>query len=379
MGRKPRVLHVYKDYYPPVMGGVEMTIHLLAEGCRKRYDTAVLVNSGGLRGFERRVGNVPVYGVSEWGRAASAPVSPRFITALGRLAREADILHFHHPNPTGDLARFLSRPKVPAVMTYHSDVVRQQRAMAVYGRLQDWMMAHCRVIMPTSPNYMESSPWLQRHRERCRVVPLGIEVEQFAGTEAVLRRAAELRAGRRRPTVLFVGRLRYYKGLQFLVRAMPMMDVDVMLAGTGPMEAELRGTAAELGVADRLHFLGDIPDEEKVAWYHAADVFCMPSHLRSEAFGISQVEAMAAGLPVVSTDVPSGVPFVNKDGVSGLTVRAENVEALAAGINRIVTDGELRARLAEGARKRAWEMFTAERMCADVMDVYDGVLGRKSF
>jgi len=372
--RRPRVLHVYKDYFPPVMGGVEMTINLLAEGCRSRFETTVLVNSGDRTNSETLINGVRVVKVSEWRRAASAPVSPAFVTALAREARQADILHFHHPNPTGDLARFLSRPTAPAVMTYHSDVVRQKWAMIGYGPLQQWMMNHCEVIMPTSPNYMASSPWLQRHTSRCTVVPLGIRVEEFDGTPDLTLSAKSFRNAYQRPLVLFVGRLRYYKGLQYLVRAMPHIDADLLLAGTGPMQNELVQMAAQLHVADRVHFLGDISDEEKLIAYHAADVFCMPSHLRSEAFGLSQVEAMASGLPVVSTRIASGVPFVNQDGVSGLTVEPENPAALAEAINLILTDDQLRQRFAAQARERAFSEFSAQRMCEQVMDVYDRVL-----
>jgi len=351
-----------------------MTINLLAEGCRPRFETTVLVNSGDWTNSEENINGVRVVKVSEWRRAASAPVSPAFITALAREAGNADILHFHHPNPTGDLARFLSRPAAPAVMTYHSDVVRQKWAMIGYGPLQQWMMSHCKVIMPTSPNYMASSPWLQRHTSRCTVVPLGIRVEEFDGTPNVKSSADSFRNRYQRPLVLFVGRLRYYKGLQYLVKAMPRIDADLLLAGTGPMKEELEKMATQLGVADKVHFLGDISDEEKLLVYHAADVFCMPSHLRSEAFGLSQVEAMASGLPVVSTRIASGVPFVNQDGVSGLTVEPENPAALAEAINLILTDGELRQRFAAQARERAFSEFSAQRMCDQVMDVYDRVL-----
>lgn len=372
---RPRVLHVYKDYYPPVIGGVEMTINLLAEGCREQFETTVLVNSGSRHSHEEIINGVRVIRIAEWGRAASAPISPAFITALAREAKRADILHFHHPNPTGDLACFLSRPSVPAVMTYHSDVVRQQWAMAAYGPLQDWMMSRCQVIMPTSPNYMESSPWLQKHQQRCTVTPLGIHLPELNDTSAAQKRAIEIQnqyGGK--PLVLFVGRLRYYKGLQFLIRAMPQIDANLLIVGSGPMESELRQLAQQSGIADRVHFLGDIIDNEKLAFYYAADVFCMPSHLRSEAFGLSQVEAMATGLPVVSCRISSGVPYVNADGISGLTVEPENPAALSEAINSLLNNDELRKRLGHGAGKRAHQKFSAERMCEQVKQVYNSVL-----
>ena len=374
MPHRPRVLHVYKDYFPPVMGGVELTINMLAEGCSNRFESSVLVNSTNRTSSEEIIDGVRVVKVSEWGRAASAPISPAFVTALRREAAKADILHFHHPNPTGDLARLLARPSAPVVMTYHSDVVRQKWAMAIYGPLQDWMMRNTEVIMPTSPDYMESSPWLRRHLPRCKVVPLGIRVEELDASAETDELAAVIRKRYPGPLVLFVGRLRYYKGLHFLVEAMATVPGTLLIAGTGSIQQDLMSLASSLGVSERIHFLGDISEEEKRVYYYAADVFCMPSHLRSEAFGLSQVEAMATGLPVVSTRIASGVPFVNQDGVSGLTVEPANPVALAEAINAILEDNSLRERLAAGARNRARTMFTAQRMCQDVMAVYDSVL-----
>jgi rhamnosyl/mannosyltransferase len=373
--RRPRILHVYKDYFPPVLGGVELTINLLAEGCLDEFDVSVLVNSASRHTFEETINGVRIVRVSEWGRAASAPISPAFITALARESHRADILHFHHPNPTGDLARLLSRPRLPSVMTYHSDVVRQQWAMTAYGPLQNWQMSQCAIIMPTSPNYMQSSPWLRRHAARCQVVPLGIRMDPFAETPAVLQRAKELRQqfGNQK-IVLFVGRLRYYKGLQFLLDAAPSIPGIVLIAGTGPMESALREQVARLNIQDRVHFLGDISDEDKVAWYHAAHVFCMPSHLRSEAFGLSQVEAMACGTPVVSCNIASGVPFVNAHEVSGLVVPPEDPPALAQARTQLFTDDDLRQRLGRGAFERAHTEFTARRMCDRVKAVYRQVL-----
>lgn len=371
---RPRVLHVYKDYYPGVLGGVETTINLLAEGCQSRFRTAVLVNSRGRKSNEETINGVRVVRAAEWGRVASAPVSPAFVAALRREAAQADLLHFHHPNPTGDVACLLTRPGLPCVMTYHSDVVRQQWAMAVYGPLQKWMMRRMDVIMPTSPNYLQSSEWLSGVKEKCRVVPLGIDMNQLELTPAVGARRDQLRAQYPGPLVLFVGRLRYYKGLPYLIEAMQSVDATLLIAGTGNMEAALRQQVASLNLTGKVVFLGDVSDEEKTALYHTADVFCMPSHLRSEAFGLSQLEAMACGLPVVSTNIESGVPYVNKHGESGLTVAPANAAALRDALTEILGDTALRQRLAQGAYQRAHTCFTATAMCENLMEVYDTLL-----
>ncbi|MCX7716864.1 MAG: glycosyltransferase [Candidatus Sumerlaeaceae bacterium] len=374
--RRPRVLHVYKDYDPPVMGGIEGTINRMARGLLNAFDVSVLVCQGPCRAGEEVVDGVRVVRVAEWTRLLSAPVSPGFPAALRREAARADLLHFHHPNPTGDVAYLLVRPQVPAVMTYHSDVVRQRYAMAVYGAVQERMMRACRVIMPTSPDYLESSPWLQRHRERCTVVPLGVDLSRFEPTPELQEQAAALRKQFGAPLIIFVGRLRYYKGLEFLVRAMANVQAHAVIIGTGPDGERLRVIARDTGTAGRVHFLGDLPNELVVQYLYAAHIFCMPSHLRAEAFGLSMVEAMACGLPVVSADIPSGVRFVNEDGVTGLRVAPASPAALAEALNRLLGDPALRQRLGEGARARAHTMFSSDAMCRRLEQVYRSVLAK---
>jgi rhamnosyl/mannosyltransferase len=269
----------------------------------------------------------------------------------------------------------LARPGKPLVMTYHSDIVRQRFSMVLFGPVQERTMRACRVIMPTSPSYIESSEWLSRHRDKCRVVPLGIDLSRFEPTETVCARTAAIRAEYAGPVVLFVGRLRYYKGLEYLLRAAPDIRAKVLIGGTGPDLARLQGIVRECGAEGRVAFLGDLPEEELVAHLHAADVFCMPSHLRSEAFGLSMVEALACGVPVVSTNIATGVPFVNADGETGFCVEPASPMALRDALNRVLGDASLRARMSEAARRRAHGMFSAERMCTELVRVYRAVLG----
>jgi rhamnosyl/mannosyltransferase len=360
-----------------VLGGIESTINLMAHGTRDEYDVTVLVCSGGASRRDEVLDGIRVVRVPEFGRFASAPFSPAFPWELRKLARQADLLHFHHPNPTGDIACLLARPRAPVVMTYHSDVVRQQKAMMVYGPVQERMMRRCQVIMPTSPNYLESSEWLQRHKEKCVVLPLGIDLSRFQVTPEVSARGAAIRARYAGPVTIFVGRLRYYKGLEFLLRAMPSVSGDLLIVGTGPEEQRLRTIIAELGISERVHLLGDMYESDVVTHLVAADVFCMPSHLRSEALGLSQIEAMACGLPVVSTRIASGVPFVNQDGVTGFSVPPENPAELARALNELHGNATLRARMGAAARARANEVFSAQRMCADLKQVYAHVLRSK--
>lgn len=378
MSAKPRIVHVYKDYWPPVVGGIERTIHWMAHGTCERFDVTVLVNSTSSQTTQRTDGPIRIIEVGAYGRIASAPIAPSMPRWLRKL--EADIWHFHIPNPTGDMSWLLSRPKGRVVATYHSDIVRQAGALKLYAPFLRAFLRKCDVVMPTSPRLIDSSPFLSAVRERCTPVPLGMPQERFARTPASAGTAREIR--KRYPAgglAVFVGRLRYYKGLHFAIGALRHAPgASLLVIGEGGERAKLEQLAREVGVADRVFFVGELSDDDMAAHLQAADVFVFPSHLRSEAYGLSQIEAMASGLPVICCDLPTGVPWVTQDGVTGIVVPPENEEALGAALKRILSDHAMRFRMGEAALRRASTEFTADAMNARLMDVYDRVLQASS-
>jgi rhamnosyl/mannosyltransferase len=311
---------------------------------------------------------------------SSAPIAlsmPGELHAETRRPEPPDIMHFHFPYPWGELSFLQAKPDVPSVVLYHSDIVRQKRMAAIYRPFLERFLDSVDLIMASSPNMVEHSEFLAPRAEKCRVINFGLHVERVAGNAETLARAEQLRAEHAgRKIVLFVGRLIYYKGADVLVRAMADVDADLVMIGRGSLETELREAAAAGGLADRVTWLGPQDDDELAAWYHAADVFTLPSVARSEAFGLVQIEAHAAGTPVVSTNLTTGVPYANLDGVTGLTVPVGDSAALAAALNRLLGDDELRARLGEQARKRALSEFTIPRMVGQTMDVYAEAIER---
>lgn len=366
-----RILHVYKDYWPPVVGGIEKTIHYLAHGCADEYDVSVLVCARSGRSSVERDGPITIHKTAEWGRVASASLSPLFPFRLRAL--KADILHFHHPNPTGEIAWLLARPSGRVVVTYHSDIVRQRLGLALYTPLLRRFLRQADVLLPTSPDYMRSSPFLRPLADRCRPVPLGIPLDRFAPTPERLAAAARIREriGGASPIALFVGQFREYKGLKFFIEALAHVDgVTAILIGDGPCRGEVEESIARLGLAGRVHLPGRLPDDEVIDHYHACDVFVLPSHRRSEAFGIAQVEAMACGKPVIGTRLDTGVAYVNRDGETGLLVEPANPAVLAEALRRIAGDDALRRRFGEAARERAHREFSVETLVARVKDVY---------
>ncbi len=375
MSPRPRVVHVYKDYWPPIVGGIERSIHWMAHGASERYEVTVLCNSRSMATRERHDGPVRVVEVAEFGRVSSAPISPAMVSAMKSI--EADLWHFHIPNPTGDLAWLMARPKGAVVATYHSDVVRQVVARAFYGPFLSAFLRRCDLVMPTSPRLVDSSPHLSRVRDRCEAVPLGIPQRGYTRTPEKADAARRIRQKYEgRPLLIFVGKLRYYKGLQYAIAAMQQIKLaSFLIIGDGPERPRLEKLARQLDVASRVHFLGELPDAEVVRHLMASDIFLLPSHLNSEAFGISQVEAMACGLPVICCDLPTGVPWVNQHEVTGLVVPRADPEALANAVRQLLADSAKRFRMGEAALRRANSELSLQRMVERVMDVYRRVLG----
>lgn len=357
-------------HYPPHLGGIEHHVRDLAEALAADGHAvrAIVANEAPGTTVET-LGGVEVVRLGRAFNVSSAPVAFGMARALRDEAARTDLLHLHSPYPWGELEWLRARPRVPAVLTYHSDIVRQRVLLAGYAPFLRRVLARVDRIIVSSPPMIEHSPFLAPVAEKCRVVPFGIDVDEFADP-ALDEEAAALRAQHERPVVLFVGRLIYYKGVDVLVRAMASVDADLVIVGTGPLEGEVRALARELGIDDRLTIVPPLPRRDLAAQYRAADVFCLPSVARSEAFGLVQLEAMAAGVPVVSTRLPTGVPFVNEHGVSGLTVPPGDVEALADALRTLVEDAELRCRLGAQARERVRSEFTRARMVERTIAVY---------
>jgi len=231
-------------------------------------------------------------------------------------------------------------------------------------------------ILVTSPNYQESSEVLRGLRDKCAVIPFGIDQTRFrtVSSESVERVRTLYGPG---PWVLFVGVLRYYKGLNYLLEAIASVHARLLIVGDGPEGPALRQTAEGLGLGEKVVFVGAVPDSDLPAYYGAASVFCLPSSERSEAFGLVQLEALASGVPIVSTELGTGTSYVNSDGESGLVVPPRDASSLAGALERLVQDNALRQRLSAGARERA-EFFTAARMLADTAALYDDVLERRA-
>jgi glycosyltransferase involved in cell wall biosynthesis len=363
-----KVLHIYKDYHP-VLGGIETHMKALAEAqAAAGHEVTVLVCDPGLRSSVEKIHGVNVIKTGRLATVASMPLSIRQPLALAR--QRPDIAHVHSPYPLGEAANWLLGRARATVTTHHSDVVRQKGWLRLYGPLFRRVLRAVDGIIATSPRYIETSPWLRPVRDKCTVVPLAVDARRFAPPATMPAHRPGSRA-----TLLLVGRLRYYKGLDTLLRALvdlPELHLDVV--GDGPMQAPWEALALELGVAERVTFYGRVGDADLPEYYRQADIFVLPANARAEAFGTVLLEAMACSLPCITTEVGSGTSWVVRDGITGLVVPPCAPRALAGAIRSLLDDPERLNEMGQAGRARVEAEFTPGKMVARVQAVYEDVL-----
>jgi rhamnosyl/mannosyltransferase len=367
-GAPVRVLHVGK-FYPPVRGGMETVLQLLCQAADDGIRQGVLVANTRPRTERGRGGDgVEVTRVASLGRVGTVGVCPTLPRWMRRLA--GDVVVLHEPNPMGFWAYLLARPTGRLVVWLHSELVLDRWYYRLYRPFLRRALRRADRVVVSSPPLRERLALAEGLGERTVVIPYGIDTRRLRPTADTLARAETLRARHRGPLVLFVGRLVAYKGVAVLLRALPPSAGTLLVVGDGPLGPELRRTARALGLEDRVAFLGQVDERELAALLHACDVLALPSTGPNEAFGIVQLEAMACGKPVVSTDVPSGVPWVNKHRRTGLVVPPGNVGALRDALDTLLGDATLRRRLGEAGRRRVETEFTREALGARLIALY---------
>jgi rhamnosyl/mannosyltransferase len=363
-----KIVHAYKDFDPPVRGGMERHIALMCRYQREWAEVSALTCSRSVWSRHLYRDGTPVTEIAEFGRFQSAPFAPTYPWYLR--AAHADVLVIHHPNPTAEVSVLLARPRSHIVVRYHSDVVRQAAAMVFYRPFLMRVLHRAEMIIPTSENYLNTSPYLGKFRDKCRVVPLGIIADDFEHPDESLVRHCHERYGE--TFVLFSGRHRYYKGLDYLVEAARAINVAVVIAGDGPETPRLKRLAAH---ENNVHFPGALSQRDLVAHLHACAVVAFPSIERSEAFGISILEAHACAKPVVATRLGTGVEYANLDGVTGINVPPRDGHALAEAINALLNEPGRAHAMGNRARKRVRKEFDARAVAEREFALYQEVAG----
>ncbi len=364
-----RVLHFYKTYYPDSWGGIEQVIRQMCVGTGRlgvSNEVLTLTRNGGPETIEiegHKVHRVPLDF-----EIASNAFSFAAIRQLARLAREADVIHYHFPWPFMDLAHFMARVRKPSVVTYHSDIVRQKALLRVYTPLKRRFLRDVDAIVATSPNYFASSEVLGRYRDKVSTIPFGLDRSTYAEPRPEIMEKWRARTNGER-FFLFVGVLRYYKGLHILLDAVASTDYPVVIVGAGPIEQELKAHAQRLGL-HHVQFVGAVDEEDKVALLKLCYAMAFPSHLRSEAFGISLLEGAMYGKPMISSEIGTGTTYINIDNETGLVVPPSDAAAFGQAMRTLWDNPQLAADMGRRAEARYWELFTAQKMAENYAALY---------
>ena len=363
------IVHVYKDYWP-VVGGIENHIKDLAEAEAARgHDATVLVTNPGGRPSRETINGVQVIRAARLATVASTPLSLTLPFLLSKL--RPDITHIHFPYPVGELSQWFLRRKRPYIVAYHSDVVKQQQILRFYNPLLRRMLDGAAGILVGSDNYVQSSEYLRPLAAKCTTVPYAVDVQRFAGAEPLFERDGRF-------TLLFMGRHRYYKGGDDLIRALAQLPAELpvrlLFGGDGPLRSEWEQLSQNLGLQDKIQFVGHVSNDDLPKFYASGDLFVLPANSRAEAFGKVLQEAMAAGLPCLTTELGTGTSFVVQYGITGWVVPPQQPEALAMAIQQLATEPELCQEMGLAGQRRASEEFSLQQMVEKVLGVYTAVL-----
>ena len=363
-----KVLHFFKTYYPDTTGGIEQVMFQLCQGSRAFGVEGQVLTLSPTPSPERiQVADHSVVRVKENFNLASTGFSLSAFSTFKAMAAEADLVHFHFPWPMMDLVHFATRHGRPTVLSYHSDIIKQRTLLKLYAPLMNRMLGSMDRILVASPNYQRTSETLKPFANKTVVVPYGLDETAYPQVSG--ERQAHWQAQVPDTFFLFVGVLRYYKGLSTLLDALEGVDYPVLILGGGPQEQELKAQAERLQLRN-VRFLGRLDDEDKACLLQLSHALVFPSHLRSEAFGISLLEASMYSKPMISCEIGTGTTFVNIDGETGLAVPPENPQALRGALRRLWDNPEEAARFGAQARARFEALFTAQRMCERTIEVY---------
>lgn len=371
-----RVLHVYRTFFPDTQGGLEEVIRQICAGTHAYgADCTVLTttkNSATLNVV--KVDDITVIRVPETFEVASCNVALGAFKEFKKLVAAADLIHYHFPWPFADLLAACTPQSKPSIITYHSDIIRQKFLLRLYTPLMEKFLKLTDRIVCTSPNYFVTSRALTKFEHKVDVIPIGIDPATYPVANDESIREAESTFGR--GFFLFVGVLRYYKGLDILLRAIENASFKVVIVGSGPTERHLKAEAKRLRL-DNVVFAGYVSDTLRAALFQLSLAIVFPSYLRSEAFGVTLLEGAMYAKPLISTEVGSGTSHVNIHNQTGLVIAPGSPRALRKAMEQIHRRPELAESMGLRAKQRFHKLFTGQLMAERYWTLYQDVLDQR--
>ncbi|MEM8561690.1 MAG: glycosyltransferase [Pseudomonadota bacterium] len=369
-----KVLHVYRTYFPDSQGGLEEVIRQICLAAREHNVTSKVFTLSD-EPFPHTLPRVEgeVVRVRKTFEIASCGFALRGMRRFAKEVAWADIVHYHYPWPFSDLMHLTIGKQRPSILTYHSDIVRQQFLLSVYRPLMSRYLDAMDMIVATSPNYFATSEVLNEYASKVQIIPIGLDEPSYPALQDQAQDCVNAQQKYGQDFFLFVGVLRYYKGLHILLDAMQGADYKAVIVGSGPVERELRQQASRLGL-DNVCFAGFVPDREKMALFRLCRAVVFPSYLRSEAFGVTLLEGAMSSRPLISAEVGSGTSHVNIHGDTGIVVPPGSSEALREAMDDLYRHPDKAELMGKNARIRYERLFTGSRMGERYAKAYRTVL-----
>jgi len=367
-----RILHVTRTYYPDTRGGIEEVIRQIALNTKNLgIETRVFTLSKNSIPSIIEVDNIKIYRAPLTVELASCGMSVSAIKLFNELANWAQIINYHFPWPFMDLLNLLTKNSAKKVVTYHSDIVRQKNLFLLYRPLMKHFLNRANVIIATSDNYLKSSKYLQKYKEKVKVIPLGINNQSIP--QPTKKEYVRIKNLVGQNFFLFVGTLRKYKGLNFLLRALVDEGLKLVIAGSGPELKTLQDLEKKLKLKNVL-FMGRVSDSEKASLLRLCCSVVLPSHLRSEAFGMVLLEGAIFKKPLISTELRTGTSYVNINGVTGFVVPRSNSNALRESMLLLKNNKDLAKKMGEAAFERYKQFFKGTTMSNQYAKIYKQLL-----
>ncbi len=363
-----KVLHVYKTFFPETIGGGEQVIFQLCENTN--IESRVLCLTKKSEKTIKKYEGIKVTRYPQTLSYASCPISIQALLNFKKESTWADIIHYHYPWPFCDILSLFADKK-KSVVTYHSDIVKQKILRCLYYPLEQWFLSKVDKIIATSPNYTITSPNLIKYKSKVTIIPIGIEKNNYPKLN--INNCKEIKKKFGDKFFLFIGQLRYYKGLHILLESIIGTNHQLVIAGRGAEYRNLKKQAQEKKL-DNAHFLGQIDDKQKVDLLNSCLCLVLPSHLKSEAFGIALVEGAMYGKPLISCAIGTGTDYINQHKKTGFVVPPNDPASLKKAMSELVENPKLAEKMGKAALERYKKLFTAKDMKEKFTNLYKSLL-----
>jgi rhamnosyl/mannosyltransferase len=351
-----KILQINKLYYP-VIGGIETVVKNIAEGLNNNNNISIDILACENKGVrkEELINGIKVYKSASIGKALGMPLSIDFFKLFFKIKNDYDLFIIHYPFPLASiLTPFI--PKEKLIIYYHCDIIRQKIFRIPFLPFINFSLKRAKKIIVSGKNIINSSSLLKKYADKCEVIPFGINVD-FIDEDYV---EAKKIKSKYLPSkiILSIGRLVYYKGFEYAIKSMVSVEAKLLIIGEGPELEKLNNLIIDLKIEDKVYIIS--PQPRLAPFLLASDIFLFPSTERSEAFGLVQIEAMAAGLPIINTYLNTAVEEVSLNEITGLTIKPKNTNAISEAINKLLNNEPIIIKYGENSKKRYQEFFTKE-------------------